>query len=68
MWLCVNGWKEKERDERKTLCVCGLGWEREREREMKLIRGEILPPSHFFCPVWKVKLFKGTLFIVLTTF
>ena len=28
----------------------------------------ILPPSHFFCPVWKVKFFKGTLFIVLYTF
>ena len=28
----------------------------------------ILPLSHFFCPVWKVKIFKGTSFIVLSTF
>ena len=28
----------------------------------------ILLPSYFVCPVWKVKLFKGTSFIVLFTF
>ena len=28
----------------------------------------LLPSSHFVCPVWKVKLFKRTLFIVLFTF
>ena len=27
----------------------------------------ILPPSHFFCPIWKVKLFKRTSFITLST-
>ena len=43
MWLCVNGWNEKERDERKTLCLWLGMRERERERdEMKLIRGEML--------------------------
>ena len=29
---------------------------------------KLLPPSHFVCPVWKVKLFKGTSFIILSTF
>ena len=28
----------------------------------------VLPPSHFICPVWKVNIFKGTSFIVLSTF
>ena len=28
----------------------------------------ILPLSHFVCPVWKVKIFKEILFIILFTF
>ena len=41
----------RKREMRGKLCVFVVWDEREREREMKLIRGEILPPSHFFCPV-----------------
>ena len=56
MWLCVNGWNEKERDERKTLCVCGLGWERERERD-EINKRRDTPSVSFFLSCLKSQTF-----------
>ena len=52
-------------------CLWGVGgkgqaWSLQEEISHTYIL--ILPPSHFICSVWKVKLFKGKSFIILSTF
>ena len=55
--------------------LCSLSLQNDRICHMKLCvlsiqveLSHILPLSHFFCPVCKVKFFKGISFIVLSTF